>query len=186
MKNLQRLDEVRCQLLLDNLNFYGDTANKIRELRDKTGLFNRFIDVYMAAGVIGVLFNKKGEETIQENKVTIFAETLMGEAIRIKYLSSLAFLVDNFEKKFNEQELLKLAFADWFSSEKDQDITKEKNKYFIFKQYVIGGVDILYDEIIGDSNDPEIYLRNYYHFINKVNKLELSNTLSRTIEGALL
>lgn len=173
-------------MVFDNLIFYGPTANKIRELKENTGLFERMIDVYMAAGIVGVIFDKKGREVIDENKTTIFAGQLAGEAMRIKYLSSLAFLVENFNKEIDEQELLRLAFADWFNEINDSNIPREKDKHYLFKQYAIGGVDILYEEIMGQSTDKETYLRNYYYFINKIEKLDITDNVNRTIAGALL
>ena len=154
-------------MITKNINFYGKTANKIRSLKDNTNLFERMIDVYMTGGVIGMLFDKKGNEQRVDNNVTIFAEQISRESMRIKYLASLAFLIENKNNDLDEDQLLNQTFSDWFANKKDEDL-REDNKYSLFKSYSIGGIDLLYNRIIGNSTRKDEYLRNYYDFIKKI------------------
>ena len=169
-------------MLTNNVVFYGETANKMRFLRDETNLFNRFLDVYIAGGVVGMLFNKTGKNKQNKNDATIFASTIANEGMRIKYFSSLAFIIDN--NDLEEDVLLKKAFADWFSEDYEEDT--ENNKYKLFKSYSIGGIDILYDEIIGDSTSDESYMKNFYKFIKKIEEEKVDNSTDRAILGGLM
>lgn len=165
--------------------FYGETANKIRFLKDETNLFERALDVYMAGGAVGMLFNEKGEDKRAENKVTIFAEQIANESMRIKYLSSLAFLIENNDENLDKDELLKQTFSDWFSNVENED-SEQYRKYKLFKLYAIGGIDMLYDKIVGESTDEKSYLRNYRDFIKKIDDQEVSSNSDRAILKGLM
>ena len=169
-------------MLTDNVIFYGETANKIRFLKDETNLFNRFLDVYIAGGVAGMLFNQTGENEVTKNKATIFADQISTESMRIKYFASLAFIIDNDD--LNEEVLLKKAFSDWFSEDYEEDI--KNNKYKLFKSYAIGGIDILYSEIVGESTDKESYLENFFKFLKKIDDEKIDDKVDRAILGGLM
>lgn len=173
-------------MLNKDLHFYKDTANKIRFLRDETGLFERFVDVFIIAGVVGMLFNKKGKEQVDKNRATIFLGQLSNEALRIKYFSSLAFLIENNDTNTDEHELLKQTFSDWFSNKKSDDESIENAKYKIFKEYAIGGIDILYECVVGESTSKEGYLRNFYNFIKKIDEENIGDNYDRAILGGLV
>ena len=175
-------------MLTGNIILFGDTANKTRFLRDETDIFERYIDIFMAGGVVGILLNKKGEEKHDDNNVKIFAEQLNLESTRIKYLSSLAFLVENFDSEHDEKELLRKTFGDWFAYTKVEYTSKtddKDNKYYLFKLYAIEGINILYEVIVGDSTDRSSYTRNFFKFIQELEKLQVNDSLDRTIVGAL-
>lgn len=183
IQKLFRLGEKN--MLLGNIILYGDTANKILFLRDNTVLFERFLDVYMAAGVVGIIFNHKGEDIRSDNERKIFAEQLNVELTRIKYLASLAFLVEKINN-YEEEELLRVTFGDWFASQDIEEISDDKNKYKLFHQYAIGGIDILYNAIVGESTNKEDYNRNFYKFIQNLENVKVNDNLDRAIVGALL
>ena len=56
----------------------------------------------------------------------------------------------------------------------------------MFKEYSIGGIDILYDEIIGEVTDKESYLHNFYGFIKKIEHEKIENDMDRAILGGLM
>ena len=172
-------------MLTQKVVFYGNTANKIRLLKDDTNLFERMIDVYITGGVIGMLFDKKGEEKRSENKATIFPNQISKESMRIKYLASLAFLIENKNDDLDEDQLLNKTFADWFANKK-YDNLGEENKYKLFKSYAIGGIDLLYNKIIGDSTGKDSYLRNYYDFIKEIEKEVIDDSSDRAILSGLM
>lgn len=177
-------------MLMGNITLYGDVAEKAKFLKENSGLFERILDVYMAGGVIGMVFNSKGEEKSDSNTVKIFAEQLNYESTRIKYLSSLAFLIENTESQYDEKELLKKTFGDWFDSatieDSDNKLHTTDNKYTLFKMYAIEGIRILYDVIIKDSYDRHDYIANYYKFIKELDKLQVNDNIDRSIIGALV
>lgn len=172
--------------MINDLIFYGETSMKIKALKDESGIFERNLDVYLAAGVVGAIYNKKGpmlksdSEKNNVSKTTINASQLLGaESTRIKFLTSLIFMIESYDKNYDENELLKLAFSDWFNTTNNEKISEDKDKYKLFNEYVVGGVNILYDKIISTSNNPDNYLRNYYKFIEEINKLQLNSPRDR-------
>lgn len=173
-------------MITSDLVFYGETSKKMKELKDESGIFERNIDIYLAAGVIGAIYNQKKDISNLNNdktndiKTTINVSQILGtEAIRIKFLTSLIFIIESHNRDLEENELLRLSFADWFSTLQNDNISSDKDKYKIFNQYVAGGVDILYERIIGSSNDPEKYARNFYKFISEINILQINSERDR-------
>lgn len=119
-------------MFINDVIFYGESAQKIEKLKE-TGLFERILDVFMVAGLIGLLLNKTKE--IEKNEVTkkIFANQLNGELDRLRYFSSLVILVNNssdMDSKEKEKKVLSEAFGDWFSSDSNSD--SEKYKLFLY------------------------------------------------------
>lgn len=173
-------------MMINDLIFYGETSMKIKALKDESGIFERNLDVYLAAGLVGAIYYKKGIvnkgelEKKNDSKTTINASQLLGaESTRIKFLTSLIFLIESHDKDYDENELLKLAFSDWFRTTTNEKLSESEDKYKLFNDYVIGGVNILYDKIIGTSNDQDNYLRNYYKFIEEINKLQINSQRDR-------
>lgn len=162
---------------------HGQKANKLKELN----IFERIIDVYLSGAMVGLLYNREEEEdkSMKTKAVSIFAETLQGEASRLKYFASLAFLVQNSSMKgdeVKERELLRQAFGDWFGVS-DGDGQK---KYDLLHRFALAGIDILYDNIVKDSTDTESYYRNYYNLLGELEGLSIDNEVDRSIVGALL
>lgn len=170
-------------MFTNEIAIYGSYGDKARELKD-TGLFDRILDVYLAAGVVGIIFEKKGVKKVEKTSVKIFAGQLNNELTRIKYLSSIAFLIENSQMKGNEvseKELLRQTFGDWFG-ESDKDNNK---KYDLFERYALGGIEILHSKIISSNKGKESYYENFYLFIEEIRKLELNSDMDRIINGAL-
>lgn len=170
-------------MFTNEIALYGDIGAKTRKLKD-IGLFDRILDIYIAGGIIGIIYGKKGEKKSESSSVKIFAGQLNNELSRLRYLSSLAFLIENSHMKgdeVGEKELLRQAFGDWFC---DSDSDNNK-KYGLFELYAIEGIDILFNKIVGDSSDEERYYQNFYDFIEEINKIEIVDDLDRTIEGVL-
>ncbi|MDF2884318.1 MAG: hypothetical protein K0R54_4885 [Clostridiaceae bacterium] len=88
-------------------------------------------------------------------------------------------MIEIYDKDYDENELLKLAFSNLIKVANNEKVSENRNKYKLFNEYVIGGGDILYDKIIGTSNYSDNYLRNYYKFIEKINKLQINNPRDR-------
>ncbi|MBE6063822.1 hypothetical protein [Clostridium cochlearium] len=167
------------------LVIYGDLGQKTKELKE-TGIFDRNIDIFMIGGVVGILFDRRKKNMVDKNYNTkVFADTLLREKTRIKYLASLAYLIENIDKGNNENELLKNAFSDWFSETYSEGINKENNKYNLFLEYALGGIGILYDKIIGTAADKDGYMRNFYYFIQEINKMDISSNKDRLFKSLL-
>jgi len=170
-------------MFTNDIEIYGEYGIKLDKLKE-SGLFERNLDVFLAAGVIGIIYGKKGKKEIAQTSKKIGPGQLNGEISRIKYLASLAYLVENSNMKGNEtteKELLRHTFGDWFG-ESDEDSLK---KYKLFELYALGGIEILHDKIISNNTDIDSYFENFYNFIDDINKLEIHDDMDRTFAGVL-
>lgn len=167
-----------------NLDIIGDTATKIKELV-ATDIFSRYIDVIISGSVIGMIFNTKAvplKNKDNKEKATIFLETLNYESSRIKYLSSLAYMLEHPIDNTEDEKFLTKTFGDWYISDNDQKINSSE-KYRMFKNYFEGGIDILYKKIFkNNTNDKTIQLDNFIKFQNEINEMTSSNYLEKTID----
>lgn len=119
-------------------------------------------------------------EKNNDRKTTINAYQLLdAESTRIKFLTSLIFMIESYDKDYDENGLLKLSFPNLIKATNNENVSEDRDKYKLFNKYVIGGFDILYDKIIGTSNDSNNYLRKYYKFIDGINKLQINNLRDR-------
>lgn len=159
---------------------HGSMADKLKEI----GLFERIIDVFLSGAMVGVLYKRKGCKKSGKS-VSIFTETINLEMIRIKYIASLAYLIENHHMKgdeIKERELLRQAFGDWFKEpEEDED-----KKYKLLEEYALGGIEILYNKIIGYNTDKDAYYQNYYRFIEEISSFEVNDYTEMLIQSKLL
>ena len=145
-------------------SFIGTHAYKVRNLTNKFNdnsakLFNRNIDVYIIAPIIGFLYGIKSPLDKSSDTTKIFPEQLMKENSTLRYNYQLILLLDKiYEEAFEER--IKKAFMYYGSA----DALKDEQ---LFEEYVRGGVDVLYEKLIESSDD---YIRNLYNFIEEFNE----------------
>lgn len=125
---------------------YGRHANYVKLLREKK-IFNRYVDVYKLAPVIGFLYGEKCDldKTKSEHgnvyDASIFTEQMTKEAKDIKINFRLIMLLDkNYEP--NEERRMDKAFR--YLADSKEDIN-------LFESYIRGGIDVIYNKIIGTS-----------------------------------
>lgn len=149
--------------------FKGSHAEKVRILtaqfdnNKSAKLFNRNIDVYILAPIIGFLYGRKAERDDSINETTkIFTDQLNKEYIQLKYNYQLIMLLDNKnESCFNNR--IDNAFR-YFGTEQAKE---DENLY---EQYVLGGVDVLYEKLIEGASVSEEYVEKLYNFIDEINQ----------------
>lgn len=147
--------------------FYGKHAVMVKKLTGKlsdkigTSLFNTNYDVYRLAPVIGWIYNRKGimEKTGEVTK--IFAEKIIYEKDELvfNYRTLIPLIYANKTLK----ERLDITFR---LDEKDEE-RKEYDK--VYNEYVLGGVEELYERIFNNASSAEEYLMNFYDFIIELN-----------------
>lgn len=143
---------------------YVDRLTGIIDSESNIKIFNRNIDVYIFAPIVGLVYGKKGNYDNSSNNTTkIFTETLFNEQDALLYNYRLVMLVDQYDK-LSIDERLDRAFR------YDNDDEKRKPNDELYEQYVLGGVEILYEKIISDKNDIDDILINVYNFINEYNE----------------
>ena len=155
-------------------NNFGDTNAK---------LFNRNIDVYVQAPIVGFLYTRKATkdvETKDPNGKVYDAHILKDQMLNAKdnltFNMQLILLLDvNYEK--NEEKRVDRAFRNFGQDEKD---------FELFESYLLGGIEVLYEHLIADASKADDYISNLadftehiYSLHNKfVNKDELLESLS--------
>jgi len=139
--------------------FKGKHAIYVKELSET--LFPRYIDVYIIAPLVGLYYNRTASIDGNQNETAkIFAEQLVAERKRLEFAYKLVILCDkNFLIDENFEERIKRAFSN------DESIINENMR--IFEEYVLGGVEVLYEKIIGeDKEDKDEYIGKFIEFIN--------------------
>ena len=149
-------------------SFKGTHADKVIKLTarfdDKNAIFKRNLDVYMMAPIVGFLYQRKAEvNTEGEQKTTkIFPQQLIENQDDLAFNYRLIMLLDKKHESDIEKRIDK-AFRNYNSERAAED---EK----LFESYVLGGVDVLYEKIIGNANSPEAYLSNLYDFMEDMDE----------------
>ena len=137
--------------------FKGSHAEKVIKLTakidDRNQIFKRNYDVYLMAPIVGFLYQRKAETDNSGDKTTkIFPEILMNNSDDLAFNYRLIMLLD----KKNEPDIegrVDKAFR-LYNSDKAADYEK------LYDQYVLGGVDVLYEKIIGTGTSAADYLSN--------------------------
>jgi hypothetical protein len=145
-------------------SFRGTHAEKVIKLtsdfnKTHNKLFNRNIDVYLTAPIIGFLYQRKAELDKGSEQTKIFPEQLIKEQTNLLFSYRLIMLLDE-DYEPDLEERINKAFR-YYGSDKSQD---DEN---LFEQYVRGGVDVLYEKLIEPANSEDNYLKNLYDFIEE-------------------
>lgn len=146
--------------------FVGKHADMVLALRSDSSdssqppesLFKRFIDVYLIAPIVGFLYQKKAPVDSSPTKPrSIFAETIIAEKSRLMLVYRLIMILDRkIELDINER--VGRTFR-----ETDEDSVRENMA--LHDEYVRGGVEVLYDKLIGTSKTEEERIGNMMDFV---------------------
>jgi len=144
-------------------SFRGKHAEMVKRLTAKfdeknNKLFERNVDVYKMAPIVGFLYGKK-VETDKDNGVAptkIFTDALIKEERDLKFAYVLITLLSDKKEKSIENRMDQV--FRFYGTEKAKE--DEEN----FEKYVLGGVEILYEKLIEKSDD---YLKNLYDFMEE-------------------
>lgn len=130
----------------------------------KAKLFERNVDVYTNAPLIGFLYGRLAEPDDEKNPENgqIYNQSVMGD--RVIYSQE--------ELMFNFR-LIMLLDAGY-----ESDVLERINKAFRhmgedpadeerFDSYVRGGVDVLYEKLIEGANSPNDYVTKLYEFLDE-------------------
>lgn len=159
--------------------FTGGHAEKVSALTSifdettKAKLFERNLDVYMNAPLIGFLFNRKGTKNSDGDVAdqNIFPEQLINNSDQLEYIFRLILILDT-QHEADEETRLDKAFRRFGSDEVDLQL---------FDSYVLGGVEVLYEKLIEGITDPAEYINRMYDFIEEFNERFNENITSKDI-----
>ena len=141
---------------------YTKMLTNVFDSASKTKLFERNIDVYINAPIIGFIYNRKANLDNTKDLTTgqIFNQNIMGETV----IHSKDDLV------FNYQLIMLL------DKQYEPDLNKRIDKAFrtsnvsaedeaLFESYVRGGIEVLYEKLIKEAKEPKDFIANLYDFI---------------------
>ena len=146
--------------------FTGSHAEKVNALtaifdeESKAKLFERNLDVYINAPLIGFLYRRKGIKDTNGDisPQNIFPEQMINASDELKYILRLILLLDT-ENESDENERLDRAFRHFGQ---DADLA-------LFDQYVLGGVEVLYEKLIEGAGEASEYINRLYDFMEEFN-----------------
>lgn len=156
-------------------SFIGKHAKYVQELTDRyriqnnesVSIFNRNIDVYICASIVGCVYGKRSDidKTSEfENYVRkIAASQLVPEGDRITHCYEMIMLLHN-KNKDDINTRIERAFK-----YHNRDEKYKKECFDIFNSYILGGVEILYEKIIAEGKELEDFMLNLYDFIEEFN-----------------
>lgn len=147
--------------------FYGSHAEKVNALtaifdeESKAKLFDRNLDVYINAPLVGFLYNRKAkrDDKSEISPQNIFPEQMINASDKLKYNLRLILLLDKTYEP-DEQKRLDKAFRHLGAEE---DLA-------LFDEYVLGGVEVLYEKLISGVNSTTTYTDKMYDFIEEFNE----------------
>ena len=144
----------------------GKYATYLRYLSQKTekndhkekvaGVFDRHIDVYMTAAIIGLTYGlRNDEDTNSSETAKLFADVVNREQDNLTTIFRIAMLVDN-SGNLTADEKINRAF-------KEPD-TPENMK--LFNSYVRGGLEWLYEQFTSGATTRDEYLAKIYEIVD--------------------
>lgn len=156
--------------------FTGSHAEKVNALTaifdeaSKARLFERNLDVYINAPLIGFLYKRKGvkDSNSDISPQNIFPEQMINASDKLKYNLRLIVLLDEGNEPDQAKRMDK-AFRHF----------GQENDLALFDQYVLGGVDVLYEKLIEGEGEPSDYVNRLYDFLEEFND-RFNSTVSRT------
>lgn len=130
----------------------------------KHGFFKRNLDVYLIAPIIGKLYNRRADaDTSIEGDTKIFLEQLNGEIENLMFNYRLIVLLEN-RNEVELEERCNRAFR--------YDKNMEKRQYGdkVFNEYALGGIELLYEKLIGESTSTDELVENAYTLVDSFNE----------------
>lgn len=161
----------RHALRVDALTNAFDSFSKVK-------LFNRNVDVYANAPLIGFLYGRKAELDDLKNPETnqVYNENVMGDRVMLSseellFNFRLIILLDsNYEP--DSQKRIEKAFRTYGSNPADEEL---------FDSYVRGGIDVLYEKLIEGDKNPESYINRLFEFLTEFKERFNENITSQDI-----
>ncbi len=146
--------------------FRGKHADMVTRLttpfgRNNVKLFERVIDAYIMAPLVGFLYSKKADLDKSEGDKKIFLEQISKNEKTLWLTYRLIMLLDAKHAPDLEERIDK-AFRHYGS---DKAFTDES----LFEEYVRGGIEVLHEKLIESSKKEEDYLENLFNFIDDIN-----------------
>ena len=136
--------------------FTGTHAVMVKDLI-ANNIFEHGYDVFLTAPLVGFAFNKKSRKNnLGDDQSSIFAEQMIRIEEERLFCYRLIMLLDEIHET-DENKRLDKAFKEYNTpSLADVDL---------FEQYIYGGIEYLYDQIIKSADNRDEYVLRLYDFL---------------------
>ena len=166
-----------------NMTFYGKHANYLRQLapskisggavEQRKSIFDNNMQVIELASIIGFMYKRKGEidkdTSIPPNNIFLEQVMKIKDVLELNY--RVIMLLDG-KNKLSQDERLDRAFR------YDRDEERRKAGDEIFLAYLLGGIELLYEELVEDSTSTEDDYENLCRFVKSYYKSNERTTTS--------
>ena len=147
--------------------FTGTHAEKVNALTAvfdeaaKAKLFERNLDVYINAPIVGFLHKRKGIKNTDSDIAdqNIFPEQMINNSEFLKYLLRLILVLDS-DYEPSEEKRMDKAF---------KHLGEDEGELALFDSYVLGGVEVFYEKLIEGASEPTEYVNRMYDFVEEFN-----------------
>ena len=137
----------------NDITITGAHATKLKYINEQLEVFPRYVDVYMAAALVGALNKKTAPKSNDStDRARIYADVLIRENEKIRKIFKTVILTDA-TKNWSNEEKINICFKyrekkneSKYLTVTDEEINKMKEALDLFDSYVLAGIDILYDE----------------------------------------
>lgn len=148
----------------------GIHATHLKYLVNDAKVFERYIDVYMNAAIIGFLHGRLEEkDNSSQDRARIYADAFATERLKCDFIYRLIMLLDETEELSDEQRLDR-AFRDDTLKESENKKTTHVRNMELFNSYVLGGILELYEQFADGATSRDDYINRIYDVTVKFNE----------------
>lgn len=135
----------------------GIHATYIKYLKDEVKAFERYIDVYMAGAIMGVLNDRKAKQGGTADRARIYSDAFNTEHVKCNELFKIVILNDT-SKSWSDEERINICFKYRDKMDEravppisDYEVEIMKEALNLFNEYVMGGIEILYENFASSA-----------------------------------
>ena len=144
-----------------------DALTSVFDSVSRAKLFDRNVDVYANAPLIGFLYGRTADVDDTKNPETnqVYSQNVMGDRV-IYSQEELLFnfrLIMLLDKSYEPDEEARINKAFRHMGEDPNDEAR-------FDSYVRGGIDVLYEKLIEGANSPDDFINRLFDFIEEFNE----------------
>ena len=144
-----------------------DALTSVFDSVSRAKLFDRNVDVYANAPLIGFLYGRTADVDDTKNPETnqVYSQNVMGDRViysqeELLFNFRLIMLLDKSYEP-NEEARINKAF---------RHMGEDPNDEARFDSYVRGGIDVLYEKLIEGANSPDDFVNRLFDFIEEFNE----------------
>lgn len=166
-------------------SFRGKHADYVRKLtseldtRTKFKIFQYNVDVLIFAPIVGMIYGRKAsvDNNSSINPIKINYQQLTSRSSILDYNKELVLLL-NKKESIDINERINKAFRYIYDNKEKYKSYKEECE-MEYLEYVLGGVEVLFEKIMQENNPKDIdeYLDNLFEFVTDI-KEKLTSTVS--------